>query len=238
MRSLLLTAIATLALAGCQPAGDEAFGQRVRAYLLDHPEVLEEAINKLNETRARTASADSLKLLASNRPALVDDPRDPVVGDPKAPITVVEFFDYRCGFCKSAAPDVLALVEANKDVRLVMKEMPILADAETGAVGVSGRAARVALAAYGQGKYLPVHRALMAERGLDAVAVDRIARENGVDVSGLESPAVTDHLADIEQLARTLGIDGTPAFIIGDTTVAGANIEAIRQAVAAQRRKS
>lgn len=230
MRSLAapVFAAALLALAGCQaPTDDAAFGQKVRAYLLEHPEVLEEAIGRLQAKKAAEAEAGAQKLLASNRPALLQDPRDPVIGDPKAPITVVEFFDYRCGFCKTAAPDVLKLVQENRDVRLVMKEMPILSPA-------SERAARVALAA-GPAKYVAVHTALMSERALDEAAVDRIARANGIALTGLDAPALTDHLGDVRALATQLSVDGTPAFIVGNRMIAGADIDALRAAIAAER---
>lgn len=236
-RPLLLAAAAALALAGCQQADDAAFGSRVRAYLLEHPEVLEEAINKLNEQRAQTAAAETVKLVAANRQALERDPRDPVIGRPDAPITVVEFFDYRCGFCKSAAPDVLALADQN-DVRVVMKEMPILPDSDTGRLGVSLQAAKVALIARDQGKYAEVHRALMAERALDSAAVERIARANGIDPASLDAPALQKHLDDIQSLAAKLSVDGTPAFFVGDKVISGADMDAVRAAIEAQRQKS
>ena len=138
----------------------------MRAYLLEHPEVLEEAIQRLDEKRTAQATADQGKALAANRRALTADPRDPVAVAANGTITVVEFFDYRCGFCKSAAPEVLKLLQTEKDVRLVFKELPILPDAN-GRIGVSERAARLALAARSSGKYVAVHRDLMAERALD-----------------------------------------------------------------------
>lgn len=231
MRLPLLLAAAALAVAGCQPATDDAaFGQKVRAYLLEHPEVLEEAINKLNAKREQTAAAENVKLLAANRKALIEDARDPVIGDPEAPITVVEFFDYRCGYCKAVAPQVLSLVDANKDVRVVMKEMPILSPE-------SELAARLALQAAEAGLYPAVHRALMAERALDEAAVERIAAAHGLTLAR-DDKEQSEHLADVQRLAQALQVNGTPAFVIGDTMVAGADMDAIRQAIEAQRRKS
>jgi protein-disulfide isomerase len=235
---LLLATAALLTVGGCARSDDAAFGQRVRAYLLEHPEVLEEAITKLNEQKAQTAAAETVKLVSANRKALERDARDPVIGNPDAPITVVEFFDYRCGFCKSAAPDVLALAAENKDVRVVMKEMPILADPQTGRIGVSLQAAKVALKAKEKGNYPEVHRALMAERALDAAAVERIARANGIDPEALDAPALEQHLRDVQNLASTLQVDGTPAFFVGDKVIAGADMGALQQAIAEQRQKS
>jgi protein-disulfide isomerase len=228
---VLLFAAAALALTGCErPQSEAAFGERVRAYLLEHPEVLEEAINKLQAQRTAEAAATAKTMLASNTKALLADSRDPVIGDPRAPITVVEFFDYRCGYCKASAPEVLALTEQNRDVRLVMKEMPILSPE-------SEYAARVALVAAKAGKYKPVHRALMAERAVDKANVDRIARANGVDPSGANDPAITSHIEAVHALAGALQINGTPAFVVGDQIVAGADMAALQAAIDAQRKR-
>jgi protein-disulfide isomerase len=235
-RPLLL--LAAVLLAACSEArgGDEAFGQRVRAYLLENPEVLEEAIQRLDQKRAQTAAATQSKALVSNRKAVEQDPRDPVVGN--GPITVVEFFDYRCGYCKTAAPAVVDLVRTEPDVRVVFKELPILPDRD-GRLGVSERAARLALAAKDTGKYLEVHRDLMAEKALDDAGIARIARKHGLDPVALaragQTPAVDDHLSDTQELARSLGVEGTPAFVVGDTMIPGADIAALRAAIAQKR---
>jgi protein-disulfide isomerase len=151
---------------------------------------------------------------------------------------VVEFFDYRCAYCKSAAPQVLQLVDQQPDVRLVFKELPILPDAN-GRIGVSERAARVALAAREAGKYREVHRDLMSQRALDDAAIAAIARRHGLDAQALlrtaSTPAVDDHLSDIQELAQALGVSGTPAFFVGDTVIPGADIDALRAAISQQR---
>ena len=238
--TLALAALAASGLAACSQANgqDEAFGQKVRAYLLEHPEVLEEAIRALDAKRSAEAAANQTKALAANRRALEADPRDPVIGN--GPITVVEFFDYRCGYCKAAAPEVLKLVASQKDVRLVFKEFPILPDAN-GRIGVSERAARIALAARKSGKYVDVHRDLMAERALDDAALTRVAQKHGLDAAALlragEAPAVDEHLADTQELAQKLNIAGTPAFVVGNTVVPGADLEALRAAIAQARKK-
>ena len=238
--TLALAALAAAGLTACSQANgqDEAFGQKVRAYLLEHPEVLEEAIRALDAKRSAEAAADQTKALAANRKALEADPRDPVVG--KGPITVVEFFDYRCGYCKSSAPEVLKLVASNKDVRFVFKEFPILPDAN-GRIGVSERAARIALAAKDSGKYVDLHRDLMAQKALDDAAVTRVAQKHGLDAATLlragQAPAVDEHLADTHELAQKLNIAGTPAFVIGNTVIPGADLEALRAAISDARKK-
>lgn len=241
MRRLAILAAAALLASACSQAGaesDAAFGQRVRAYLVSNPEVLEEAFQALEAKRETVATANAAKAIAQNRRALVSDARDPVLGRPDAKITVVEFFDYRCGFCKSAAPEVLALAGSQPDVRFVMKELPILADRDTGQVGVSAVAARVALLAKQQGKYPAVHRALMAERALDGAGVQRIAEANGVNMSRIDDPALGRQLADVHTLAQAIGVDGTPAFIVGDTLIPGADLDALQKAIDAERKKT
>ena len=112
---------ASLALSGCQKASDDAFGEKVRAYLLEHPEVIEEAIVKLRQGQILEQAKASASTVEKHRQALERDGRDLVL-NPTGAITVVEFFDYRCGYCKVVAPDVLKLAQDNPDVRIVLKE--------------------------------------------------------------------------------------------------------------------
>lgn len=233
----LLAALAVLALpaAGCGQSNGAKVpgGDQIRAYLLDHPEVIEEAIGKLQEKRQAAADSQLKQTLAANRPKLERDSRDFVAGNPKGAVTVVEFFDYRCPFCKSALPEINRLLESNKDVRFVLKEFPILSP-------LSETAARAAIGAKAQGKYWPVHQAFLAEKNLDEAAIDRILRENGVDIAKAKAdgaaPPVTEALAEAHTLARAAGVTGTPAFLVGDKLVAGwipadiqAGIEAARK---------
>jgi protein-disulfide isomerase len=229
-------------LVGCQRSDDAAFGQRVRAYLLENPQVLEEAIRKLDENRAAETAAVQTKAVSQARAALERDDRDPVFGNPNGAVTVVEFFDYRCGYCKAVAPEVLELVRREGDVRFVFKELPILPDRETGLVGVSERAARVALAAKAQDKYVEVHRDLMAERALDDAAIERIVKKHGLDAEALEKvggdPAIDAQLADTHELAQAIGVNGTPAFVVGGTVIPGADLDALRAAIRKARPKA
>lgn len=242
MRPLLLTVFAAMAFSGCSRTDDAAFGQRVRAYLLEHPEVLEEAIRKLDETRAQETAAVQTKAVSQARAALERDARDPVFGNPNGAVTVVEFFDYRCGYCKAVAPEVLELVRREGDVRFVFKELPILPDSGTGVVGVSERAARVALAAKADGKYVEVHRDLMAERALDDAAIERIVEKHGLDPETLAQAAgdtaIDAHLADTHELAQAIGVNGTPAFIVGGSVIPGADLDALRAAIRKARPKA
>ncbi len=242
---MLLGALASLGLstAAChaQPpesASDIAFGKRVRSYLLAHPEVLQEALERLQVKADAQKALDARAAIVSRRNLLEHDPRDPVLGNPKGAVTVVEFFDYRCPFCKAAEPDLEKLLASDHDVRLVLKEFPIL-DLEDQS-HISEDAARAALAANAQDKYGPVHRALLADKHLDEAGINAVLQAAGVALSAAKvvetSAATTTQLADIHALARALAIDGTPAFVVGDQMIAGAQMDLLRAAVASARK--
>jgi len=240
---LLALSLFALAGAGChaqstsETAADKAFGAKVRAYLMAHPEVIQDVVDKLqaNETAAKEAEAHAA--VATHRQALEHDSRDGIVGNPNGKITVVEFFDYRCPYCKGAEPDLQKLLAANPDVRLVLKEFPIL-DAEDQS-HISEDAARAALAALPQGRYAQVHEALLAEKRLDEAAIGDVLTRNGVDLAKDQALSttkpITDHLAENHALARALSIDGTPAFVIGDAVISGARLDDIQAAITAAR---
>lgn len=229
---LLLAPALLLAACGERTPGAVS-GDQVRAYLLEHPEVIEEALGKLQEKRQAAADTQLKKLIADNRDKLERDPRDYVAGNPAGKVTIVEFFDYRCPYCKAARPEIEKLLAANKDVRYVLKEYPILSPA-------SEAAARAAIGARQQGKYWPVHQALMSAQTLDEPTIDRVLKENGVDVPKAQAVAVDEatdaQLDDIRALARLTGVSGTPAFVIGGRMIAGWSPEEIEKALADARK--
>ncbi|MEO6340803.1 MAG: DsbA family protein [Caulobacteraceae bacterium] len=238
--ALLLAAALALPAAGCSAAptpgasaSDKAFGEKVRAYLIAHPEVLEEVMGKLQETREAAADKANAVALVAHRQSVERDPRDFVAGNPQGKVTVVEFFDYRCPYCKSASADIQKLIAANNDVRLVLKEFPILSP-------VSEKAARAALGAKAQGKYMPVHLALLAEKNLDEAAIDRILLANGVDAPRAKADGATKdadtQLAQIHELAKSTGVTGTPAFVVGDKLIAGWDMAAVQAEIEAARK--
>jgi protein-disulfide isomerase len=235
MRAASFAALAAcLFLSACgQGQSTVAGGEEIRAYLLEHPEVIEEAMGKLQEKRQAAADLELRKSLTSRKVDLERDSRDFVAGNPNGKVTVVEFFDYRCPYCKVARPEIIKLIAANKDVRFVMKEYPILSPE-------SEAAARAALGAKVQGKYWPVHEALMAEQTLSEASIRRVLTDNGVDVAkALEagtSAATTKHLNETRDLARATAVGGTPAFVIDDTMVSGWDPEKITAAIAAARK--
>ena len=225
----VLALAAILALSGCQKTADAAFGQKVRAYLLEHPEVIEEAVQKLQEKKIADAANVAKAGMVKHREALERDPRD-FVANPNGKITVVEFFDYRCGYCKTSAPEILQIIRDNPDVRFVFKEFPIFG-------GESTLAAQVALSPAGKAKGLALYQSFMGEKALDSASIDRHLVAVGINPAQAraagESAAVQKHISETRELAQSLGIEGTPAFIVGDRMVPGADMPALRAAIAA-----
>ena len=236
MRLLTLAAVAGLSVAvsACgQGDSNPAFGARVRAYLLEHPEVLQEAMTKLQERQEAQALAAARAALPRVRTALERDPRD-FVANPNGRITVTEFYDYRCGHCINIAPHILQLIQDNPDVRFVFKEMPIFGD-------TSDRAAYAAIAVHrAGGDSLGLYRAFMTTRGLDDAAVARLAAAHGASAAMLADPnfmrEAAAQLLDTHALASELGMTGTPGFVVGDDIIVGENLPEIQRAIAAQRR--
>jgi protein-disulfide isomerase len=191
----------------------------VKEYLLREPEVLYEALQELQRRRDAAEAERQRELLAEHRAALVASPEDPVLGDPAGDVTLVEFMDYRCGYCRSMAPALRSLLETDRRVRLVVKEFPILGpDSLT--------AARAALAAKKQGRYAELHWALLQARDLSEAAILELARKQGLDPERLardmRSAEVERVVERNRALADALGITGTPSFVIGDTLIPGA----------------
>jgi protein-disulfide isomerase len=243
IRPAALAALLALAVCACSPGpakttiDDEAFGRQVHAYLLKHPEVIEEAGAKLNEQRRAQALAAASTAIAGKRAQLETDPAD-FVANPSGKITVVEFFDYRCPYCKAALPDLKGLIANNKDVRFVFKEFPILPDSD-GRLGVSLRAARAALAAQAAGKYIPVHDAMMSAKPLDDVAIAKAMKDNGLDpLPAVASTAYDKHIKDVHDLAVDIGATGTPAFVVGDNLIEGNQMDALAAAIAKARKSA
>ena len=237
MAALAVSVIAlVLAVAPYATGGD--FDGRVRSYLLENPEILQEVSVALQAKEERALTEEINQRAATVPSLLTADPRDPSFGPVDAKVTVVEFFDYRCPGCKATAPEVLSLMQAHPDVRFVFKDWPIL---DRGTEDTSHYSARAAQAAHRQGKYLPVFRALMAEPALNKAAVDRILAANGVAMpaarTAMASPEIARHLADIQMSATGLGLRGTPTFFINGRAMASiqpADIDrAIRAAKAA-----
>jgi protein-disulfide isomerase len=227
-----------LAQAPTSPSSPDraAIEKIVREYLLKNPEVLVEAMDELRRRQEVAASEASKQAIGAYRKDLLEDEATPVGGNVKGDVTLVEFFDYHCGYCKQVHEPMQTLMREDKNLRVVYKEMPILSPE-------SRIAAAGALAARKQGKYVEMHNALMSARGkLTKDRVLAVAKEQKLDVAKLEKdmelPEIQAALNRNLQLAQQLGVDGTPAFIIGDQFAPGAlPIEQLRAMVAQARKK-
>ncbi|MDE4142706.1 MULTISPECIES: DsbA family protein [Rhodobacterales] len=199
---------------------DEA---RVRELVLEtireNPEIVMEAVALLEKQQADAQAETQAEVLRSQRDLIERDPNAPVLGNPEGDVTVVEFFDYNCPYCRRVKPEVRALIEEDPNIRLVYREWPILGDG-------SVFAAKAALAARAQGKYEEFHWAMMAIKGrAQEATVLRVAEEVGLDLEQLkkdmEAPEVAEHIATSMRLTQALGFNGTPSFVVGDALVPG-----------------
>lgn len=209
-------------LTGMTDAERAAFRDEVRAYLLDNPEVLMEAISVLEQRQAEAQADGDAAMIAAHASQLFDDPGSWVGGNPEGSVTIVEFFDYRCSYCKRAHPEVSELLAGDQDIRFIKKEFPILGEQ-------SLRGSRYALAVRhvaGDETYKEVSDTLMTLRGdLDAAALKRVSETFDLDHAAIEEamllPEIEATIARNRQLATTLQINGTPSFIFGDQMVRG-----------------
>jgi protein-disulfide isomerase len=240
IRAVLL-AVAALAVAPLPAAAQEASDRFddaeraaieaiVRDYLIENPEIIREALQVLRQREELAQQEQQQEQILALGAQLFDDPNSPIMGNPDGDVTVVEFFDYNCGYCKTVREDLFELVEQDSEVRVVFKELPILRQS-------SVIAARAALAAQDQELYVDYHNALMAHRGaLDEGTIFAIAEEVGLDAEQLradmQDPAVDEAIAANLQLAQALGVRGTPAFVVGDRLIPGAvGLEELQRAV-------
>ena len=192
----------------------------IREFLLEHPEVVLDAINMLQKREQQATQDQQRFTIASSRAQLYAATEDASLGNPKARTVIVEFFDYRCPYCKSIAANLRKLVEEDKDLRIVLKEFPILGPD-------SIYAAKASLAASDQPRFADFHVALISAPGpLNEAAVGKIAAAFGIDFAKLktrmEAPEIEAVISRNIALARSLGISGTPAFVIGTTVYSGA----------------
>ena len=194
----------------------------VRDYILAHPEILPEAMERLQSQGAARQVADHRTALEAPFPGAV-------LGNPRGTVTLVEFTDYACGYCRQSVADVNALLAAHPDLRIVVRELPILSPA-------SSDAAKMALVAAAQGKYAAFHDAMFAGSRPDAASIAAAARAAGVDPAAAAATGVSEELANNLDLARKLGINGTPAWVVGDRLLVGAvGREALEAAIAEAR---
>jgi protein-disulfide isomerase len=221
LSAAMITAVLAVSSSNAQdasPSFDEKQTQAiegiVKSYLLKNPEVLREAITELNKRQEALAAEKRKEVLSS----IYKD--DTPFASGKGKLTVVEFFDYNCGYCRHAFNEVLKLTDSEKDARVVFVEFPILSDE-------SKKASEIAIAAAKQDKYFEFHRTLMAKPGpaTEEKAL-KVASEIGLDMDKLkkdrESPETASLIEKNLQLGTAMGVEGTPAFFVGDQTIPGA----------------
>ncbi|HMA71933.1 MAG TPA: DsbA family protein [Xanthobacteraceae bacterium] len=210
----------------------------IKDYIVSHPEVLQEAIAELDKRQAAADLEKAKTAVADNAETLFNSNRHVVLGNPKGDVTLVEFFDYNCGFCKRALPDMLELLKDDPRLKIILKEFPVLGPG-------SVEAAKVAVAVRMQDKtgkkYLDFHQKLLGGRGqADKAHALAVAKEVGMDMKRIDADMASEEvkvsLDESLKLAETLGLNGTPSYIIGTDVVVGAvGLDALRTKVSTAR---
>jgi protein-disulfide isomerase len=244
---IAFAAAVSVALAGAAPAVAQSFsadqreeiGKIIKDYLLTHPEVMQDVMAEL-EKRQQSAEAEKHRAaVVENKATLFSSPHQVVLGNPQGNVTMVEFFDYNCGFCKRAMTDMLDLIKTDNNLKFVLKEFPVLGEG-------SVEAARVAVAARMQDtngkKYIEFQQKLLGSRGgADKMRALAAAKEVGFDMPRLErdmgSDEVKKTIEENMKLAEALGVSGTPSYVVGQEVVIGAvGLDALRDKINAERK--
>ena len=241
-RLLVAFVAATLAFAAPQalraqevtPAQRSAIEKIIHEYIVQHPEVLQEAMVELEKRQTAAESEKHKVAVKENAQELFNGRNQVTLGNPKGDVTFVEFFDYNCGYCKRAMADMLTLMKSDPNLKVVLKEYPVLGPG-------SAEAARVAVAVHMQDptgkKYLEFHQKLLGGRGqADGARAMAVAKEIGMDMGRLQkdlkSPEVEAQLQRDYKLGLSLGLNGTPSYVIGENVVVGAvGIEALQEKI-------
>ena len=216
--ALVVTLVTPLA-SHAEALSEDRVKELVLEAIRENPEIVLEAVQIIEQREQARQAAAAASVLSENRDFLENDPNAPVLGNPDGDVTVVEFFDYNCPYCRRVKPHIEALLDEDPNVRLVYREWPILGDG-------SVFAARATLAAREQGKYEEFHWALMGMQGrAEEASVIQVAQEIGLDIAQLrrdmQAPEIDAHIAASMEMSRQLGFNGTPSFVIGDALVPG-----------------
>jgi len=220
MRHLTAAAVAFMPLAAAaQTISEERIKELVLETIRENPGIVFEAVDILERQKQEAQAAAATAILSQRRDLLENDPNAPVLGNPDGDVTIVEFFDYNCPFCRKAKPFIEALLEQDPNVRLVYREWPILGEG-------SVYAARAALASREQGLYEEFHWAMMGMQGrAEEASVLQIAADIGLDIDQLQADMnaseISQHIEMSNTLSQSLGFTGTPSFVIGDALVPG-----------------
>jgi protein-disulfide isomerase len=242
LAAALLAAVMAVLMPPSSLAADFTPDQRkaiesiIHDYLTKNPDVLLDALQAAEDKMKGDAKDKAAQALSTRRREIFEDPDTPVAGNPNGDVSLVEFFDYRCPYCKQVEPSLEALLGEDRQLRLVYKEFPVLGPE-------SVTASKAALAARKQGKYDAFHRALMTLKGqINDTAVYKTAESVGVDVDRLKrdmaAPEIARALKANTELADALDIRGTPGFIVGNEIVPGAiDLASLKQLIATARKK-
>ena len=239
---IAFAAAVSLALAGAAPAVAQSFsadqreeiGKIIKDYLLTHPEVMQDVMAEL-EKRQQSADAEKHRAaVVENKATLFSSPHQVVLGNPQGNVTMVEFFDYNCGFCKRAMTDMLDLIKTDNNLKFVLKEFPVLGEG-------SVEAAHVAVAARMQDptgkKYIDFHQKLLGGRGpADKARALAVAKDVGFDMTRLEKDMNSDEVKttidEDMKLADALGVNGTPSYVVGNELIVGAvGLDALKEKI-------
>ncbi len=192
----------------------------IRDYLIEKPEVLMEAQQAFEKKQRKQQKQQAIAAIKDNAKALFHSPLSPIGGNAKGDVTVIEFFDYNCPYCRQSAKQLNTFVKSDDKIRVVYKEFPIFG-------GASKLAAQAALASKNQGKYKEFHTSLLSGKGrLTAAIIYKKAKEVGLDIDKLKADMKSDDVAkeinQVSELASKLGIQGTPAYLVGNNLIPGA----------------
>jgi protein-disulfide isomerase len=241
----IAAAVAALMLFAAGPARADAadakraeFERFIKDYLAEHPEAIQEALDLLESRKAAAKAEQQKAAIKTNYTELFASSRQVTLGNRNGDVTLVEFFDYNCGYCKRALSDLIDLMKADPKLKVVLKEFPILGP---GSVEAARVAVAVRMQDAGGGKYLAFHRKLLANRGQnDKARALAAAQEVGLDMARLERDMGSDEIAksidETTRLAKALGINGTPGYVVGDHVIIGAlGQQVLKDKVAAAR---
>ena len=229
--------VAAFDITAMSDAERAAFQEELRAYLMANPQVILDSVNQMEAQQAEQQAQDDLSLVATNAEALFEDGFSWIGGNPEGDLTVVEFLDYRCGYCRKAHEEVAQLLEADGNIRLIIKEFPILGEASA----ISSRFAIAAKQIGGDEAYKAVHDAMMSFGGEpSAPALRRLAEGLGLNakaiVARMDSQEVEKEISETRALAQRLQIRGTPTFVMGGQLVRGyVPLDAMQQIVKEER---
>jgi protein-disulfide isomerase len=210
----------------------------IRDYLVSHPEVLQDAIAELEKRQAAADLEKTKAAVTNNADTLFNSSRQVVLGNPAGDVTMVEFFDYNCGYCKRAMADMLDLMKTDPKLKIILKEFPVLG---AGSVEAAKVAVAVRLQDKGGKKYLEFHQKLLGGRGqADKARALAVAKEVGFDMKRIEADMDGDEakvsLEEGLKLGETLGLNGTPSYVVGTDVVVGAvGLDALRAKVSTAR---